>query len=79
MVVVLQKRPLGVPTLNLPYRGHAGKRLVSYATHSAMAIPAAITTAPNLWVGLIGVTVAILMALRGISMALVAAIASFAT
>jgi branched-subunit amino acid transport protein len=52
---------------------------VPYATLSAMTIPAAITGAPNLLAGAVGVIVAILLALRGISMVLVAAIASLAT
>ena len=51
---------------------------VPYATLSAMTIPAAITGAPSLLAGFIGIIVAILLALRGVSMVLVAAIASFA-
>jgi branched-subunit amino acid transport protein len=52
---------------------------VPYATLSAMTIPTAITDAPNLWAGITGIVVAVLLALRGISMVLVAAIASLAT
>jgi branched-subunit amino acid transport protein len=52
---------------------------VPYATLSAMTIPAAITDAPSLLAGSVGILVAVLLALRGISMVLVAAIASFAT
>ncbi len=51
---------------------------VPYATLSAMTIPAAITGAPSLLAGFVGIIVAILLALRGVSMVLVAAIASFA-
>lgn len=51
---------------------------VPYATLSAMTIPAAITGAPSLLAGFVGIFVAILLALRGVSMVLVAAIASFA-
>jgi hypothetical protein len=43
-----------------------------------MTIPAAITGAPSLLAGFVGIIVAILLALRGVSMVLVAAIASFA-
>lgn len=50
---------------------------VPYATLSAMTIPAAITGAPSLLAGFVGIIVAILLALRGVSMVLVAAIASF--
>ncbi len=52
---------------------------VPYATLSAMTIPAAIADAPTLWAGVAGIVVAVLLALRGISMVLVAAIASLAT
>lgn len=52
---------------------------VPYATLSAMTVPAAITGAPSLFAGIVGVSVAVVLALRGISMVLVAAIASFAT
>ena len=52
---------------------------VPYATLSAMTVPAAITGAPSLLAGIVGVSVAVVLALRGISMVLVAAIASFAT
>lgn len=52
---------------------------VPYATLSAMTIPAAITGAPSLLAGGVGIVVAVLLALRGISMVLVAAFASFAT
>lgn len=49
---------------------------VPYVTLTAMTIPAAITDAPTVWSGCVGVTVAILLALRGLSLVLVAAIAS---
>lgn len=51
---------------------------VPYATLTAMTIPAAITDAPTLFSGLIGVAIAVLLALRGLSLVVVAAIASLA-
>lgn len=49
---------------------------VPYATLTAMTLPAAITDAPTLLSGSLGVIVAVILALRGYSLVLVAAIAS---
>ncbi|MBR4317316.1 MAG: AzlD domain-containing protein [Kiritimatiellae bacterium] len=51
---------------------------VPYATLTAMTIPAAILDAPTLLAGLVGVSVAVLLALWRVSLVLVAAIASLA-
>jgi branched-subunit amino acid transport protein len=70
--LVILKREITQPNVR------AFLHYVPYATLTAMTIPAAILDAPTLLAGIVGVAVAIALALWRVSLVLVAALASLA-
>lgn len=70
--LVILKREIAQPNVR------AFLHYVPYATLTAMTIPAAILDAPTLLAGIVGVAVAIALALWRVSLVLVAALASLA-